>query len=118
LAPDPHQGVLSDALELCGLCISAQREYNQESDDEKYQPFVSHKTSFLTLSCAHPFLDGTIDSGEDTRINAVFMPRSCRVLGVAGKIHRTKKAQAKKLPLWKKAEFRATRDSKPPGGRN
>jgi hypothetical protein len=63
-------------------------------------------------------LDGTKDSGEDTWINAVFMPRSLRVLGVSGKVHRTKKAQAKKFPLWKKAEFRVTRDSKPPGGRN
>jgi hypothetical protein len=72
----------------------------------------------LTLSRTHPLLDGTIDSGEDTCIHAVFMPKSFRVLGLSEKIHRTKKAHAKNFPLWKKAEFRVTGDSKPPVGRN
>jgi len=46
------------------------------------------------------------------------MPRSFRFLGDSGKNHRTKKAQAKKILLWKKVEFRVTGDSKPPVGRN
>jgi len=52
-----------------------------------------------------------MDWGEATYLDAVIMPRSFRVLGVSGKIHRTKKALAKNVPLWKKAEFRVTRDS-------
>jgi len=36
------------------------------------------------------------------------MPKSFRVLGVSGKIQRTKKAYAKNFPLWKKAEFLLT----------
>jgi len=47
-----------------------------------------------------------MDSGEDTFINADFMPRSLLVLGVSGKIHRTKKAHAKYFLSGKRQNFR------------
>jgi hypothetical protein len=50
-------------------------------------------------------LDDPVDLGEAISINAVFMPRSFRVLGVSGKIHRTKKAPAKKFLSGKRENF-------------
>jgi hypothetical protein len=38
----------------------------------------------LSLSRAHPLLDGTMDWGEATRLKAVFMPESLRVLSMSG----------------------------------
>jgi hypothetical protein len=45
-----------------------------------------------------------MDSGEATCLNAVIMPESFRVLKLSGN----------RFPLWKKAEFKVTSDSKPP----
>jgi hypothetical protein len=63
-------------------------------------------------------LDDLLALGEAISINAVFMPRSYRVLGVPGIIHMTKKAPSKKFLLWKKAKFQVTGDGKPPFRRN
>jgi len=59
-----------------------------------------------------------MDLEEAISINAVFMPRSYRVLGVPGIMHMTKKAPATKFLLWKKAKFQVTGNSQPPVVRN
>jgi hypothetical protein len=63
-------------------------------------------------------LDDPLALGEAISINAVFMPRSYRVLGVPGIIHMTEKATSKKFLIWKKAKFQVTGDSQRPVGRN
>jgi hypothetical protein len=57
-------------------------------------------------------MDDPVDLGEATYDIAVFMPSACRVLGVPGKNHRTKKSSLERISYPEEPEFRVTRHSK------